>query len=142
MYYRVHQLNFFGNIKNRQPAYASLGSLEDKIFFFFCPKNQVQLAPQSLVLLENSRELISNFFKFSIFEKGSGTYREHQKNLKFVFENFFLFFFKSLKRVKNRKSKMSQLFTKMNFLENKLLQIILSLLADIIPPDIQFKVFC
>ena len=49
-----------------------------KIFFiFFCPKNQVQLAPQSFVLLENSTELISNFFKFSIFEKGSGTYREH-----------------------------------------------------------------
>ena len=36
-----------------------------------------KLAPQSLVLLENSRELIRNFFKFSIFEKGSGTYREH-----------------------------------------------------------------
>ena len=27
--------NFFGNIKNRQPAYASLGSLEDPNFFFF-----------------------------------------------------------------------------------------------------------
>ena len=40
--------NFFGNIKNRQPAYASLGSLEDhKIFFFFFdPKTKASWPPK------------------------------------------------------------------------------------------------
>ena len=67
----VHKFYFFGNIKNRQPAYASLGPLEDPNLFFLLPKNQVQLAPQSLVLLENSRELIStgNFFQVFFFRK-------------------------------------------------------------------------
>ena len=37
------------------------------------PKNQGKLAPQSLVLLEISTKLISNFLKFSIVEKGSRT---------------------------------------------------------------------
>ena len=57
----------FGNKKNCQPAYASLGSLEYKIFFFFSPKNHVEGAPQSFVLLKNSTELISNFFNFFYF---------------------------------------------------------------------------
>ena len=84
---------FLGNIKNRQPTYASLGSLEDpNFFFFFCPQNQFQLAPQSLVLLENSTELISNFFQFFFFEKGSGTYKRTLKKIWFwnLFFNFFL----------------------------------------------------
>ena len=63
------------------------GLWRTKIFFFFLPKNQVQLAPQSLVLLENSTELIINFLKFSIYEKGSRTYREHTQK-KIGFENF------------------------------------------------------
>ena len=38
---------FWGNIKNRQPAYASLGSLEDQqIFFFFAPKTTFSWPPK------------------------------------------------------------------------------------------------
>ena len=107
-------LIFLGISKIVSPHMLPWGLWRTKFFFFFCPKNPVQLAPQSLVLFENSRELISNFFKFSIFEKGSGTYREHKKK-KFGFEKKFYIFFKSLKRVKNRKSKISQLFTKIIF---------------------------
>ena len=39
--------NFLGNIKNCQPAYASLGSLEDpKFFFFFTQKPRLAGPPK------------------------------------------------------------------------------------------------
>ena len=135
----VHQFIVFGNIKNRQPAYASLGYLEDPKCFF-SPQKPRSAGPPKLVLLENSTGPINNFFKFFYFW-------ERFRNVQRLLEKFKIWvwkfdnnFFKSLKRVKNCKSKMSQLFTKMNFLENVLLQIILSLLADIIPLDDSLKI--
>ena len=56
--------------------------------FFFLPKNHVQLAPQSFVLLENSTELISNFFKFFLFLRKGQEHTENTKK-KFGIENFF-----------------------------------------------------
>ena len=109
--------NFFGNIKNRQPAYASLGSLEDpNFFFFFAPKTMFSWPPKVLYFWKFAQSLLAIFSSFLFLGKGQErTYIKHKKKLKIGFENFFKFFFKSLKRVKNRNSKMGQLFTKMSF---------------------------
>ena len=49
-------------------------------FFFFLPKNQGELAPQSLLLLEISTELISNFLSFLFLRKVQERTENTKKN--------------------------------------------------------------
>ena len=61
--------NFFGNIKNRQPAYASLGSLEDQIFFFFAPKTKFSWPPKVWYFWKIPQSLLVIFSSFLFLRK-------------------------------------------------------------------------
>ena len=70
--YSVGCINFIflGNIKNRQPAYASLGSLEDqKIIFFFDPKTKFSWPPKVWYFWKFPQSLLVIFSSFLFLRK-------------------------------------------------------------------------
>ena len=76
--------NFLGNIKNRQPAYASLGSLEDQQFFCFAPKTTFSWPPKVLYFWKIPQSLLVIFSSFLFLRKGQER-TENTKKIKIWF---------------------------------------------------------
>ena len=77
---RVHQFNFFGNIKNRQPAYASQGSLEDNFYFFLPQKLSSASPPKVWYFWKIPQSLLVIFSGFLFLRKGQKLTENTKKN--------------------------------------------------------------